>query len=179
LKRLFWVAGLVVAVFVGVSGFAAEKPAALSLKDTNGAKVKLSDLRGKIVVLNFWATWCGPCNAEMPMLVKASSIYAGKNVTFVGASVDAPETQGKVAGYMQKLQIDYQIWMGATDVDMKRLQMGEAVPGTAFIDTDGVIRLRVLGQMRPGEIEERIDWLLSDRHGTAPAARVKHLDEKQ
>jgi hypothetical protein len=114
----------------------------------------------------------------MPMLVKAAASYQGKNVAFIGASVDAPETQGKVAGYTEKLQIAYPIWVGATDVDMKRLEMGEMVPGTAFIDTDGAIRLRVLGQMRPGEIEERLDWLLGDRQGTAPAAIVKHLEEK-
>ena len=155
-----------------------DKPASLTLKDMHGSKVKLSDLRGKIVVLNFWATWCGPCNAEMPMLVKAAAAYSGKNVVFIGASVDAAETQNKVAGYTEKLQIAYPIWLGATDVDMKRLEMGEMVPGTAFIDADGVIRLRVLGQMRPGEIEERLEWLLSNRQGTAPPAIVKHLEEK-
>jgi thiol-disulfide isomerase/thioredoxin len=156
----------------------AEKPAALTLRDTQGAKVKLSDLRGRIVVLNFWATWCGPCNAEMPMLVKAAESYSGKGVIFIGASADAPETQGKIPSYVQKLQITYPIWIGATDMDMKRLEMGDAVPGTAFLDAEGVVRARILGQMRPGEIEERLDWLLRDRQGTAPAELVKHLDEK-
>jgi len=179
LKRfLFLFAGLLLGLASTVSAIGAEKPAVLSLHDMQGSKVKLSDLHGKIVVLNFWATWCGPCNAEMPMLVKAAAAYLGKNVAFVGASVDAPETQGKIAGYVEKLQIAYPIWIGATDVDMKRLQMGEMVPGTAFVDTDGIIRMRVLGQMRPGEIEERIDWLLSDHQRKAPSEVVKHLEEK-
>jgi thiol-disulfide isomerase/thioredoxin len=176
LKRIF--TGLMLGLALGTFARAAEKPATLSLRDLHGSKVRLSDLRGKIVVLNFWATWCGPCNAEMPMLVKAAATYSGKNVTFIGASVDAAETQSKVAGYTEKLQIAYPVWMGATDLDMKRLEMGEMVPGTAFIDVDGVIRLRVLGQMRPGEIEERLNWLLGDRQGTAPVAIVKHLEEK-
>jgi thiol-disulfide isomerase/thioredoxin len=157
----------------------AEKPAALTLRDMQGAKAKLGDLRGKIVVLNFWATWCGPCNVEMPMLVKAANSYAGKQVIFVGASVDSAETQGKVAGFVQKLQIGYPIWVGGTDVDMKRLQLGNAVPGTAFLDADGIVRARILGQMRPGEIEERVDWLLRGQEGNAPAALVTHLDERE
>jgi len=84
-----------------------------------------------------------------------------------------------VAGFVQKLQIGYPIWLGATDVDMKRLQLGNAVPGTAFLDADGIVRARILGQMRPGEIEERLDWLLRGQQGNAPAALVNHLDEKE
>ena len=157
----------------------AEKPASLTLRDLQGAKVKLSDLRGKIVVLNFWATWCGPCNVEMPMLVNAANSYAGKQVAFVGASVDSAETQDKVAGFVQKLHIGYPIWVGATDVDMNRLQLGNAVPATAFLDADGIVRARILGQMRPGEIEERVDWLLRGQPGNGPAALVNHLSEKE
>ena len=164
-------------VAVGSSG--AEKPASLTLKDTQGTKVKLSDLRGKIVVLNFWATWCGPCNVEMPMLVNAANTYAGKQVVFVGVSVDSTDTQDKVSGFVQKLHIGYPIWVGATDVDMKRLQFTNAVPATAFLDADGIVRARILGQMRPGEIEERVDWLLRGQQGNSPAVLVNHLNEKE
>jgi thiol-disulfide isomerase/thioredoxin len=160
----------------GMSG--TEKPPVLALKDMQGRKARLSDLRGKVVVLNFWATWCGPCNAEMPMLVKAAKTYDNTRVTFIGASVDSPQTQNKVREYLQKLQITYPIWLGATDVDMQRLQMGNAVPGTAFLDGEGVVRARILGQMSPGEIEERVDWLLCDQQGNTPPAVVTHLDEK-
>jgi thiol-disulfide isomerase/thioredoxin len=158
--------------------YAAEKPVSLTLRDPQGGKVRLSDLRGKIVVLNFWATWCGPCNAEMPMLVKASSAYAGRNAAFVGVSVDEPGKEAKVAEFARKLGIAYPIWLGATDDDMKRMQVGNAVPATVFLDADGVIRARILGQMRPGEVEERLDWLLAGRQGTAPEALVRHLSPK-
>lgn len=156
----------------------AEKPAVLTLKDQQGTKTKLSDLHGKIVVLNFWATWCGPCDAEMPMLVKTANSYAGKNVVFIGVSEDSAETMSKIAPYVTKLQIAYPIWVGATDEDMKRLHMGIAVPCTAFLDEDGIIRARILGQMRPGEVEERVDWLLRKQQGTAPAPLVTHLDKQ-
>jgi thiol-disulfide isomerase/thioredoxin len=152
-----------------------DRPASLSLKDLHGAKARLSDLRGKIVVLNFWATWCEPCNAEMPMVLAAAKAYEGKGVVFVGASVDLPETQRKVPQFVSRMRLDYPIWIGATDDDMKRLELGNEVPGTAFLDADGVVRARILGQMRPGEMEERLDWLLRGRQGAAPAAVVKHL----
>jgi len=157
----------------------AEKPVSLTLRDMQGTKVKLSDLRGKIVVLNFWATWCGPCNVEMPMLVNAANSYAGKQVAFVGVSVDSTDTQDKVAGFVKNLHIGYPIWVGATDVDMKRLQFTNAVPATAFIDADGIVHARIQGQMRPGEIEERVDWMLSGKQGNSPAVLVNHLNEKE
>ena len=163
---------------IAIGGESAEKPVLLTLKDMQGKKASLRDLRGKIVVLNFWATWCGPCNAEMPMLVSASNSYDAQRVAFVGVSVDAPDTQNKIAEYVRKLRIDYPIWVGATDEEMKRLQLGNSVPCTAFIDADGIVRARILGQMRPGEIQQRVDWLLSDRAGSAPPAVVTHLDEK-
>src|SRR6266481_139736 len=63
--------------------FSKDPPKAdLTLKDANGQRVRLSDLRGKVVVLNFWATWCVPCNEEMPMLVQAEKEYASRGVVF-------------------------------------------------------------------------------------------------
>jgi thiol-disulfide isomerase/thioredoxin len=154
------------------------KPAKLVLQDTHGVKSSLGDLRGKVVVLNFWATWCGPCVEEMPMLVKAAANYKDRNVVFIGASVDAAETQNKVPAYIQKLSMNYPIWEGATDDDMRKLKMGGSVPSTAFIDADGVVRMRVMGQMQPGEIEQRVDWLIGDQHQPMPDAIVTHLDKK-
>jgi thiol-disulfide isomerase/thioredoxin len=153
-----------------------EKPASLTLKDLQGSKAKLSQWRGKIVVLNFWATWCGPCNVEMPLIVKAAQGYAGKDVVFVGVSVDDEQSQKKIPEFLKSHQIGYTILTGATDDDMQKLRLGNSVPSTAFIDTDGVIRARILGQIRPGELEERIDWLLNKGKGTAPNPLVTHLD---
>ncbi len=156
---------------------AADKPVSLNLRDLHGSKSRLSDLHGKIVVVNFWATWCGPCDAEMPMLVKAASTYEGKNVAFVGVSIDEPETQKKIPDYLKKRQVSYPIWIGATDDDMKHLQLGNMVPATLFLDENGIVRARILGQMRAGEIEERVDWLLAGQKGGGPAPVVEHLEK--
>ena len=130
------------------------------------------------MVLNFWATWCGPCNAEMPMLVQAANSYSGRNVVFIGASVDSDDTKGKIDAFVRKLQVTNPIWVGATEVDMQHLGAGNEVPATLFIDEQGVVRARILGQLRAGETEERVDWLLRNRQGNVPVPLVRHLDAK-
>ena len=72
----------------------------------------------------------------------------------------------------------YPIWYGASGDELDKLKMGVAVPATAFLDQEGHIVARIMGEMRQGEIEERLNWLLGDRAGPAPAALVKHLEGK-
>ena len=151
----------------------------LSLKDLTGKKVRLRDYQGKFVVLNFWATWCVPCRDEMPMIVETEKEYASRGVVFVGASLDDGKTQGQIASFLEKHQISFPIWVGATGDDLDRLGMGPAVPATAFLDQEGRIVARISGQMRKGEINERLDWLLGGRTGPAPQAMVSHVQEKE
>ena len=153
----------------------AEKPADLTLKDSSGQKQRLRDLRGKIVVLNFWATWCAPCNAEMPMLVDAAKRYAERGVVFIGASLDDSKTKDQIPAFLTKYQVTFPVWYGATGDDMDALKMGEAAPATAFLDAEGRIVARVEGQMTAEEIPERLDWLLGGQKDPAPKALVKHL----
>lgn len=155
---------------------AADKPVDMKLTDAAGATVHLRDLRGKLVVLNFWATWCGPCREEMPMLAAADKQYRGRGVVFVGASLDDDKSKRLIGDYLKRFGVEYTVWSGATGDDLDKLHMGEAVPATAFLDTDGHIAGRISGQIREGEIQERLDWLLSDRKGPAPSALVKHLE---
>ena len=161
----------------GISSKGASK-ADLSLKDLNGKRVRLRDFQGKIVVLNFWATWCVPCNAEFPMLVDAQKKYSGRGVVFIGASLDDDKTKKNIPAFLQKYQADFSVWTGASADDLDRLQMGPAVPATAFLDQEGRILARVEGQLRPGEIDERLDWLLGGKAGAAPQTLVVHLEKK-
>lgn len=151
------------------------KPVDLALKDLHGADVRLRDYRGQIVVLNFWATWCGPCNEEMPMLVEAEKQYGPSGVIFIGASLDERKTTAHIPGFLSKHGITFPVWTGATGDDLAKLRMGEAVPATAFIDRGGLIVARVSGQLRETELKERIEWLLSDRSGAPPPAFVSHV----
>src|ERR1700722_4662408 len=84
----------------------AESAPKLSLKDLSGHTQKLSALRGRIVVLNFWATWCEPCQEELPRLSKLSQSYLAKNVQFVAVSIDAPKDAEKIEPLLRRLNVN-------------------------------------------------------------------------
>ena len=149
----------------------------LTLKDSAGRKVRLSDLRGKPVVLNFWATWCGPCKAEMPMLVDLEKQYAARGVVFIGASLDDAKTRDRIPAFLSEHKIGFPVWYGATGDDLDQLKLGDAVPATAFVDAEGRIVARILGQARLEEVKERLEWLTGARTEPAPLALVKHLEK--
>jgi len=153
------------------------KPVDLTLNDLSGARVHLRDLRGKIVVLNLWATWCGPCKAELPLLVTAEREYKDRGVAFIAASLDDVKSRARIPEFIKQSGIGFPVWMGATSDDLAKLGLGEAVPATAFLDAEGRIAARVSGQIRESEIKERLDWLLAGQSGPAPKAFVQHLSE--
>lgn len=157
------------------AGVSKEAPKAeLSLKSLDGQRVRLSHYRGKIVLLNFWATWCGPCNAEMPMLAEAERDYRSRGVIFIAASLDDAKSRTQIPAFVSRHQVGFPVWLGATADDLDRLGMGLAVPATAFLDQEGHIVSRVQGQIRDEELKERLDWLLGSRTGRAPPALVRH-----
>jgi thiol-disulfide isomerase/thioredoxin len=167
---------LVAALVVLAPAPGADAPKAdLTLKDANGQKVRLRDLRGKPVVLNFWATWCIPCTAEMPMLVDMETEYAIRGVRFVAASLDDAKTKARIPAFLAEHKISYPVWYGATGDDLDQLKLGGAVPATAFLDAEGRIVARILGQARPEEVKERLDWLTGDKSAPPPQPVVKHL----
>ncbi len=147
--------------------------AQLSLRSIDGQHVRLSDYRGKVVVLNFWATWCVPCAAEIPMLVQAEKYYNPKGVVFIAASVDDRKSKKSVPNFVNKYHVSFPVWMDATTRDLLKLGMGAAVPATAFLDQEGRIVARVEGQMREGDLRERLDWMLGDRIRPAPPAALR------
>ncbi len=150
-------------------------PAELNLTDLDGKKVHLKDYRGKIVVLNFWATWCGPCKEEMPMFVATKKEWAARGIVFIGASLDERAGQKVIPEFIKSFQIDFPIWKGATGDDLARLGMGEAVPATAFLDEQGVIFARVEGEIKKEELSERLKWITGDRKDPAPNPLVRNL----
>lgn len=154
------------------SGFAKTAPN-LDAKDLAGHTQKLSALRGQIVVLSFWATWCGPCREELPRLSKLSEAYAGKNVRFVAVSVDERKDFPKIEPFLQKQSIHLEVWTGA-DVDtVGRFGLGEIVPGTVILDQRGNIITRIMGEAQDADIQTRLDWLLNGRQGAAPEEKLK------
>ena len=147
----------------------------LPFKDMGGKKVKLSDLRGKPVLVNFWATWCVPCRAEMPLLVQAEREYGPRGISFVAVSLDDRETRSKIPGFVGEFKIDFPVWTGASTMDLDDLKLGQSLPATIFLNRDGRIVARILGQAKKDELYERLNWLAENPSGReAPRADVRH-----
>ena len=155
---------------------AREQPATLALQGLSGDRQSLEQYRGRIVILNFWATWCVPCREEMPIFVRAREDYQARGVEVIGASVDDASTRDQIEPFIEEYGIHFPIWLGATAKDMRRLGLGIALPATALIDRDGRIVARLVGLVEEHELLERIDWLLGDREAPPPPALVNHLE---
>jgi len=116
------------------------------LKDANGASFKLADFFGKVVVVNFWATWCGPCRREIPELVKLNKEFHSRGVEMIGLSTENPEASAeKVRKFIQDFQIDYRIGWAPAEVGVPLMQGHEAIPQIFVISRDGRILKRFLG----------------------------------
>ena len=175
-KHVLLLAVLVLAILLPAHG--ADSAPKLKLKDLDGQSQNLRQYLGKIVVLNFWATWCGPCQEEMPMLVGEEQVYRQRGIVFVGVALNDGKDLDKVRAFAAKQKAEYPIWLGAID-DLERFKLGPGIPATAFIDPDGNIVGRVLGEIRKPDLDHRLDWLLGDRQGEPPAPLENNLNVKR
>jgi cytochrome c biogenesis protein CcmG/thiol:disulfide interchange protein DsbE len=124
------------------------------LTDLKGNPVKLSDLRGKAVVLNFWATWCPPCKEEIPWLVDLQKRYGAQGLQIVGINMDDGDHKD-VVKFASENSINYPVLFGQDKV--ADLYGGiDYLPTTFYIDRNGVVLDRVFGQPERGEIEKNI-----------------------
>ena len=155
---------------------ASAKPVAdLKFKDLAGQQQKLSSLRGSIAVVNFWATWCGPCREELPRLAALKQRYADKGVRFVAISADEPKNRGKVEQLFHEKELPLEVWLGADINTLDRLDLGNALPATLILDADGNAVGRIEGEAREADVTGYLDWLLAGRQAPAPASLIKRL----
>ncbi len=132
--------------------------------------LKLSDYRGKVVVLDFWATWCPPCRKGIPDLIELKKKYANKNFEVIGISLDKISRGGKTAKdvvpFIKEYGINYPIVWG----DMNTIQTFggvRAIPTTFFIDKNGKIRDKIEGLADIRTLESKIDELLAEEKLTS------------
>jgi len=147
----------------------------LELPDQNGQQQRLADYRGQIVVLNFWATWCAPCAAEMPIFARAWQRFRDQGVVVLAASLDSEETQRHIPEFMRKYKMDFPVLTGASAEHLGEFGLGEAVPATAFIDGQGRVVFQIVGQAHKREVFERIEWMLGSRSGEAPRPLINNV----
>lgn len=133
----------------------------LALKDLSGTEQRLSAFKGRIVILNFWATYCIPCRKEMPDLAAIQNEYAAMGVQVIGASTDVAEDRAKVLQFVRETKVNFPIWMGATTADMIRFGLGAALPGTVIIGKDGRVVKVISGVVNQADLKKQIDVLLA------------------
>ncbi len=135
------------------------------LTTLDGRKLKLSSYRGKAVVLNFWATWCGPCRIEMPWFVDLQKQYGAEGLTILGVAMDDSDPQ-KIAAFASEMGVNYPVLLG-TDKVSEEYGNVEYLPTTFYIDRQGNIVGKSAGLMSKGELEEDAKKALSSHTSTA------------
>lgn len=147
------------------------KPAPdFTLKDSNGATVKLSDYKGKVVLLNFWATWCGPCKIEIPWFIDFEQQYKDRGFAVLGVSMDDDGWES-VKPYIAEAKINYRIVTGNDSV--AQLYGGvESLPTSFVIDRDGKIASVHIGLVSKSDYQDEILHLLDTAKRAASPSRV-------
>jgi thiol-disulfide isomerase/thioredoxin len=129
-----------------------------TLKDADGKTVKLSDYKGKVVLLNFWATWCGPCKIEIPWFIEFQKKYKDQGFTVIGVSVD-DEGWEIVKPYLATKQVNYPVVVSDEAVNTSYGGI-ESLPTTFVLDKDGKIANTHVGLVSKKEYESDIEQLL-------------------
>lgn len=128
--------------------------------DLHGAPVSLASLRGKVVLLNFWATWCAPCKVEMPRFVAWQKQYGPGGLQIVGVSID--DSAQPAREFVDQMHLDYPVVMG--DAKLGQQYGGVlGVPVTFLIDRQGIVRARIDGETDLNALEAKIQGMLSGR----------------
>jgi len=128
------------------------------LPNGSGGTVQLSKLRGKVVAVNFWATWCGPCRAEIPGMNDVYEKYKGKGFEIVGISVDR-DGWPVINPFVRKMKITYPVVLGSGDITDAYGGI-DAIPTTFFVDRKGHVLMRHVGYMSRDEFEQTIKGFL-------------------
>jgi thiol-disulfide isomerase/thioredoxin len=162
------VAALVAGLYFGMerqsagpsSSQAAAALAGLALPDPAGKEQRLEQWRGKVLVVNFWATWCAPCREEMPEFIKAQQQYGDKGLQFVGIAVDQAD---KVEQFAKEIGLNYPTLIGGFGAMELSKTLGNtvmALPFTVVVDRKGAVVHTQLGELKPAKLRSIISQLL-------------------
>ena len=132
----------------------------LSLPDGAGNEQRIDQWKGKVIVVNFWATWCAPCREEMPEFIKAQTAYGAKGLQFVGIAVDQAD---KVAQFEKEIGLNYPSLVGGFGAMELSKTLGNnlmALPFTVIVDRKGAIVHTQLGMLKPEKLADVVKQLL-------------------
>jgi thiol-disulfide isomerase/thioredoxin len=162
------VAALAAGWYFGTQYHAAARPdpaaaaalAGLALPDPAGKEQRLDQWRGKVLVVNFWATWCAPCREEMPEFIKAQQQLGGKGLQFVGIAVDQAD---KVEQFAKEIGLNYPTLIGGFGAMELSRTLGNdkmALPFTIVVDRAGAVVHTQLGELKPDKLQSIVTQLL-------------------
>lgn len=132
-----------------------------SLPDTTGTIVSINYWRGKILIINFWATWCPPCLKEIPEFIELQTEYAEQNVQFIGIAIDDPEL---VNDYLSFTKINYPILIAESEGGKLSQQLGNtyrAIPFTIIVNQQSQVIYRNPGELSKQQLRELLEPLLN------------------
>jgi thiol-disulfide isomerase/thioredoxin len=152
--------GLVLLVVSISAGAQTSQPASLSLKDIQGRQLNLNGYRGKVLLINFWATWCIPCRTEIPDLVRLQRQYRNRSLRIIGVTYP-PGKISEVRRFARQLKINYPVAIGTRDTKTQ-FTASETLPFTVVIDREGKVRDVIEGIMYADEFEQKVKPLLSN-----------------
>ncbi|HEX8147960.1 MAG TPA: TlpA disulfide reductase family protein [Pyrinomonadaceae bacterium] len=130
------------------------------IQSVDGAKFRLSDFKDKVVVVDLWATWCGPCRLEIPHLVDLQNEYGGKGVEVIGLTTEDPEEdEAKVRDFAKEFKINYKLGWSPREVSLALMNGNSSIPQTFVIAPGGriVTKFRGFSNQIPSMIRAAID----------------------
>jgi cytochrome c biogenesis protein CcmG/thiol:disulfide interchange protein DsbE len=136
----------------------------LALAQLDGGTWRMEEHRGQVVLINYWATWCGPCREEMPGLVRLSRELGPRGLTIVGVSLDEGNKE-KVQQFVEEFKVPYPV---ALSENMSQMAYGmEGVPTTVLVDRHGGVAKTYLGAVGESDFRQDIESLLTEQENTA------------
>lgn len=126
---------------------------------------RLSELKGKVVLLDFWATWCGPCRESIPELVRLQERYGARGLQVIGVSVDDRSTRDRVPDMQKQLGINYPIVFRDDIPGMEEAYTFDGIPTLFLIDRSGQIREVISGYDPSQSLEAKVELLLNEPAG--------------
>jgi thiol-disulfide isomerase/thioredoxin len=135
-------------------------PPSLALADLGGTRHALADYRGKVVLVNLWATWCPPCTAEMPMLQEFYERHARDG--FIVIAIEDGDPMGQVVAFVKDHRLTFPIWLDPAYTAADRIFKTSNLPSSYLLDRAGTIRLRWIGAISESNLENYVTPLIKE-----------------